>query len=162
MKITIKKGSITTVEADAIVNPTNMAGSVECSISGHIKKIGGDEIEDEAIQQAPINIGDAVVTSPGILKVKKIIHVPTVEEPSGKTDEHKLKCAVEAALEKAEEKGYDLIAMPGMGIGTEGLSFKAAAKVMIDTIKGFKAEHLKEVILIDMNQEMVDRWNECL
>ena len=158
MKINIIHGSITTKAVDAIINPTNRVGSVECSISGHIKKVGGDEIENEAIEQAPINIGEAVITTPGSLKAKKVIHVPTVEEPSGRTDEHKLKCAIEAALEKAEEENFKVVSMPGMGIGTEGLSFKTAAKVMIDTVKSFKSKNIKEVLLIDLNKEMVDAW----
>jgi len=162
MKITIKKGSIITEKVDAIICPTNSVGHMGSGISGYLRKVGGNEIEDEAISQAPINIGTAILTTDGDLKVKKIIHTPTIETPYAKTDEHKVMCALEAALELADKSGFDTLATVGMGVGSEGLDFKQAAKIMIDTIKKFKGEKVEEIVLVDLNQGMVDAWKEYI
>jgi O-acetyl-ADP-ribose deacetylase (regulator of RNase III) len=162
MNITVKKGSIIKEKVDAIVCPTNSVGHMGTGISGYLRKVGGNQIEDEAIHQAPINIGTAVLTTPGVIPVKNIIQAPTIESPFGKTDQHKIKCAVEAALELAEKEGFEQVAMVGMGVGSEGLTYLQSAKTMIKAIKAFKTEKIQEVILVDLNQEMVDAWMKFL
>jgi len=72
VEIKIKKGDITTVEVDAIVNPANSYGYMGGGVAGSLKEKGGDEIEQEACESAPIPIGSCVVTTGGSLKTKKI------------------------------------------------------------------------------------------
>ena len=162
MKIVIKKGSIISEKVDAIICPTNSVGHMGSGISGYLRKVGGNEIEDEAIGQASIVIGTAILTTAGDLKVKKIIQTPTIDQPHGKTDQHKVKCALEAALELAEEQGFDTLATVGMGVGSEGLTFKQSAKIMLDTIKAFKGDKVEKIILVDLNQGMVDAWKSYI
>ena len=118
------------------------------------------EIEDEAIAQAPTHIGHACLTPAGGLKASKIIHAPTMENPAEKTDEHKVKCAMEVALELADKQGFHKIAFPGMGTGVGGLDKKKAAKVMIECIKKFEAKNLEDVLLVDIDEDMVKAWED--
>ena len=162
IKIIIKKGSIVKAEVDAIVNPSNSCGLMGGGVAGFLKKVGGKEIEEEAIHQAPTHIGQAIITTSGLLKARKIIHAPTMENPAERTDSHKVKCSVEAALELADKEGFGKIAFPGMGTGVGRLDKKEAAKTMIDTIKIFAAKYLQEVQLIDIDEKMVKAWKESL
>ena len=62
-------------ESDVIVfsaHPSLRAGS---GVSGIIHKAAGPELEAEAIEFAPLNLGDAIVTSGFGLKAKYVIHV---------------------------------------------------------------------------------------
>ena len=86
MKITVLQGDLTKLKVDAIVNPANSFGEMGGGVAGVIRRIGGEEIEREAVRQAPIPIGKAVVTTAGSLPCKKVIHAPTMVNPSERTD----------------------------------------------------------------------------
>ncbi len=162
VNITVRKGSITTLNADAIVNPANSYGFMGGGVAWVIKNVGGAIIEEEAIAQARFHIGTAVLTSGGELIARHVIHSPTMEEPAEKTNAVNIQQAVQAALELADQSGFAKIAFPGMGTGVGGVSKKEAAKTMVQTIKAFPAHFLKEVILIGKEDEMVKAFEEAL
>ena len=162
MKITVKNDSITRVLVDAIVNPANSFGYMGGGVAKVIKQVGGEEIEEEAIIHAPIEVGTALATTAGELRCSAVIHAPTMRDPAEKTDEKCVEEAMRAAMELADEMGYKKIAVPGMGTGVGAVPKKAAARVMIETIRGFEPEHLEEVILIDVDEEMVEAWKQLL
>ncbi len=162
MKITIKQGDITELEVDAIINAANSYGYMGGGVAGAIKKIGGQEIETEAVSKAPIPIGFAVITASGQLKCKHVIHSPTMEQPASLIDANNVKEATRAALECADENNLRRIAIPGLGTGVGGIPKNKAAQTMINTIINFNEKSLEEVILIDRNKEMVDEWNKAL
>jgi len=161
-RIEVRKGSITTCQADALVNPANSFGYMGGGVAGVIKKVGGQVIEDEAICQAPIQVGQAILTSPGDLICHKIIHAPTMHNPAEKTDAHKVFCATKAALELAESEGFRSIAIPGMGTGVGGLNKLEAAKAMLKAIRGMKFKSLEKIILIDIDDGMIEAFNKAL
>jgi len=160
--IEIRKGSITTMQVHCIVNPANSFGFMGGGVAEAIKKIGGQSIEDEAIEQAPIQVGTAIITGAGDLVCQKVIHAPTMHNPAEKTDTHKVMCAVKAALELAESEGMLSIAFPGMGTGVGGLDKQEAAKVMVDTIRKAKLKCVEKIILIDIDDDMVAAFEKAM
>jgi len=163
IKIKVEEESILEIGADAIVNPANSYGYMGGGIAGVIKKKGGVEIEMEAVSFAPIPIGHAVITTAGKLtNCQKVIHSPTMEQPSQQTNINYVEEAVNAALQCAEDNGIEVIAMPGMGTGVGKVPVDKAAKTMVDVIKKFKEKCLKEVILVDANPDMVKAWEKVL
>jgi O-acetyl-ADP-ribose deacetylase (regulator of RNase III) len=98
MQIEVIKGSILEVDADVIVNPANSLGFMGGGVAGVIKRFGGEEIEKEAVQRAPIPVGSAVLTSAGKLKFKGVIHAPTMEEPAMDSSEEKVRESGEGKL----------------------------------------------------------------
>lgn len=161
MKITILKGDITALDVDAIVNAANSYGYMGGGVAGAIKRMGGEEIEMEAVSQAPIPIGSAVITTAGRLKCKKVIHAPTMEQPACKIDVGNVTEATRAALSCADENGLKKIAIPGMGTGVGGVPKEKAAMAMIEVIVNFNEKTLEEVILMDIGDEMVNGWNKA-
>lgn len=161
MDIVIKHGSILHEECDAIVNPANSSGYMGGGVAEVIKKVGGQEIEDEAISQAPINIGKAIATDAGVLKCRHVIHAPTMERPAERTDETKVCHALQAALELAEELNVHSLAIPGMGTGVGGLEKQEAARIMIQVIKEHQAGFIEEIILVDVDEQMVKQWEKA-
>ena len=162
MKITIVNGDITKSEVDAIVNAANSYGIMGGGVAGAIKKAGGQEIELEAVSQAPILIGVAVITKAGKLKCKHVIHAPTMEQPASLIEVGNVSESVRAALECAEENELRSIAIPGMGTGVGGVPFDKAAKAMLEVIVNFDSTSLEEVILVDKDKQMVEEWNKVL
>ncbi|KYK25098.1 hypothetical protein AYK26_02795 [Euryarchaeota archaeon SM23-78] len=161
-KIEVKKASITTLEVEAIVNPANSFGFMGGGVAGVIKRVGGQIIEEEAIEQAPIQVGQAVLTTAGDLVCNKVIHAPTMHNPAELTDSHKVLCAVKAALELADKQGFKSLGMPGMGTGVGGLDKLEAAKTIVKAIKETEFKHLEKIMLIDIDDEMVSAFEQAV
>ncbi|MFQ5752180.1 MAG: macro domain-containing protein [bacterium] len=160
MAVRFLVGDVTKLEVDAIVNPANSEGEMGGGVAGAIKKAGGKKIEVEAMAQAPIPIGSAVLTSAGTLKCDYVIHAPTMEAPVQRTTVEKIHLAIQAALQLAKKYEFEKLAIPGMGTGTGRVTIEDAAEVMITAIQ--KSQSLtvavKELILIDRNKELVEAW----
>lgn len=119
---------------------------------------GGREIEREARAQAPITIGQAVLTGAGALPSRHVIHAPTMVQAAERSSPERIRQATLAALRLAEQQGLHRIAFPGMGTGVGKVPKAEAARAMIETIRGFPARLLKEVIPMDRDREMVEAW----
>jgi len=159
LHISIRSGSLLDTEAEAIVCPANSRGKMGGGAAKAIKNAAGDEIEEEAMRQAPVPIGAAIVTNAGQTSYKAIIHAPVREEPAEEiVVSHQIAQATRAALKKADKEGFSVIAMPGMGTGVGGVPVKVAAALMLKEIYNFSATKLKKIILIDINEEMVNAW----
>ena len=156
MEIVVMEGSLLEAEADAIVNAANSLGLMGNGIAGVIKKAAGDAVEKEAKKLAPIPVGKAVLTTAGNLKFKAIIHAPTMEIPGIRIPLVTVGKATKAALRLADEKGFSVIAFPGMGTGVGGVKKEVAANAMIETIADFNAQNLKKIILSDIDKELVE------
>ena len=160
LDIEIQHGDITKVQADDIVNPANSFGWMGGGSAGAIKKAGGEEIEKEVVEKAPLEIGKAVATKAGKLPHKAVIHAPTMESPTDKVQPYNVAMSVKGALTFADDLKFKSLAMPGMGTGVGSFPKKEAAKLMLEEIKKFQPINLEKVILIDIDEEMVKEWQK--
>ena len=158
MTVIVQKGDITKLKIDAIVNPANSSGYMGGGVAGAIKRVGGVEIEKEAISKAPISVGDAVVTTAGKLPCKYVIHAPTMKQPAMRIGVENVRLATRAAFKKAKELGIKSIAFPGMGTGVGGVPLVDAAKVMVETAKDFEKD-FEKIVFIGLNNEFVEVFN---
>ena len=161
MKIKVLKGDLTELEVDAIVNPANSLGYMGGGVAGAIKRKGGEEIEKEAVEKAPIPVGKAIATTSGRLKCRYVIHAPTMERPAMRISVDNVRKATRAALELAKDMGIKRIAFPGMGTGVGGVKEEDAAKAMIETIKEY-LDFFDEIVLVDINDKMVNAWKKSV
>ena len=157
MTIIVKSGDITKISCDAIVNPANSYGYMGGGVAGAIKHVGGNEIEKEAIAQAPIFIGSAVATTAGTLPCRFVIHAPTMKKPAMKIPVENVTKATCAALELGKEMQINNIAIPGMGTGVGCVLPQDAAKAMIAVAKKFE-ESFENIYFIDRNDSMIDAF----
>lgn len=163
MKISVHQGDILSATTDAIVNPANSLCVMGGGVAGAIKKAGGQIIEDEAKQQAPCAVGQAVLTSAGILPFKGIIHAPTMEHPSEPIPAKQVELATIAALRLADEQGYQSIAFPGMGTGVGDVDYDVAAKIMVESIQMYMTDNqLDEVHLYALDDKLIEAFNNYL
>ena len=160
VRIRVVQGDITEVEADAIVNAANDHLWMGAGVAGAIKRKGGREIEVEAMKQAPIPKGEAVVTSAGKLKAKYVIHAAVMGQDLT-TNEEYIKDATLNSLKRAEELKIESVAFPAFGTGVGGFPVDRCARIMIDQVKDFSkdAKYLKEVIFILFDEKNYDIWS---
>ena len=161
MSIVVKTGDITKISCDAIVNPANSYGYMGGGVAGAIKRVGGSEIEKEAVAQAPIFVGSAVATTAGMLPCRVVIHAPTMRKPAMKIPVENVAKATSAALKLGRQLDIRHIVIPGMGTGVGGVSPSDAARAMIAVAKEFE-ESFENIILIDHNDSMIDAFKSVL
>lgn len=137
-KITIKRGDITEMEVDAIVNAANTDLLLGSGVAGAIRKKGGDLVQKECDEIGPIPLGEAAVTGAGNLKARYVIHAAGMHLGAG-VGEDSLRATTKNSLLRADEKGIHTIAFPAVGTGVGGFPVDKCARVMIDTV----SEHLK-------------------
>ncbi len=157
------KDDITECDVDAIVNPANSLMIMGGGVAGAIKRRGGAGIEREAVQMAPVKVGDAVVTSAGKLKARFVIHAPTMAYPTMRIGVGNIRLAVRAALKVAGEKGFRSIAFPGMGTGVGGVDQVVAAEAMVEEIiKWFEISGETDVYLVAFNDALFNAFKKAL
>jgi len=161
MTIIIEKGDLTRIPCDAIVNPANSFGYMGGGVAGAIKRVGGIEIEKEAVSKAPIKVGKAVATTAGKLPCRYVIHAPTMKQPAMQIDAGNVKLATKAAFDLGVKLNLKSIAIPGMGTGVGGVPTSDAAKVIVDIAKEFENK-FEKIFLIDRNDEMVESFHRFL
>ena len=61
--VSIERGDITDWKVDAIVNAANSTLAMGAGVAGAIKRKGGVIIEEEAMRQGPVEVGEAVLTT---------------------------------------------------------------------------------------------------
>ena len=144
VKIEVVQGDITQADVDAIVNAANDHLWMGAGVAGAIVRAGGAGIEDEAMRQAPIKTGEAVITGGGRLKAAHVIHAAVMGQDL-RTDGAKISQATTAALELAERYELTRIAFPALGTGVGGFPLDECARLMRDAVKGRQDSTLRSV-----------------
>ena len=132
--IRLLRADIATLDVDAVVNAANDRLWMGSGVAGALKRAGGEEIEREALAQAPIPIGEAVVTTAGRLPARHVIHAAAMGQDLT-TDETKIARATENALRRADELRLRSIAFPALGTGVGGFPLGDCARIMIDAVR---------------------------
>jgi O-acetyl-ADP-ribose deacetylase (regulator of RNase III) len=130
--VRVWQGDITTLAVDAIVNAANNEGWLGAGVAGAIRRAAGDEVEGEAVAQAPWPVGDAVRTGPGRLAgqgVKAILHAAAMA-PGRPASVEAVGSATAATLRLAAAEGLGSVALPALGTGVGGVDLEAAATAM--------------------------------
>ena len=133
-------------------------------VAGAIRRAGGSTIEKEAIQNAPIRVGEAVATNAGKLLARYVIHAPTMPLPAMSTDLKSVERATTAALKVAKDLRLSSIAVPGMGTGVGGVNVIEAAQTMVAAIRQHLSggTTLMHVFLVSTDQALIDAFNSAL
>ena len=139
VKIEVYQGDITQLELDALVNAANNRLWMGGGVAGALKRVGGKEIEDEAVKKGPIPVGDAVVTGAGKLEAKYIIHAVVMGQDL-KTDAEKIRQATRNSLLRGDELGIKSLVFPALGTGVGGFPLDECARIMISEVRQYSAE----------------------
>lgn len=127
-------GDICELEVDAIVNPANLSLWMATGVGGAIKRAGGDAIEFAAVRQAPVPLGEAIVTTAGTLAAKAVIHAVSLDRDR-RTSGPVIDAAVRNAMARAREIGATNIAFPALGTGVGGFPLDEAARIAVEAVR---------------------------
>ena len=160
------RGDITQLEVDAIVNAANNQGWLGSGVAGAIRRAAGDQVEAEAVAQAPWPVGDAVRTGPGRLAdrgVKAILHAAAMA-PGRPASAAAVGSATAAALHLAAAEGLTSVALPALGTGVGGVELEAAAAAMGAAVRDHAAgpTPVARVVFALYDQAALERFGAAL
>jgi O-acetyl-ADP-ribose deacetylase (regulator of RNase III) len=131
--LVVERGDITDAEVDAVVNAANSDLWMGTGVAGAMKRKGGVVIEEEALRQGPIEIGEAVLTVAGNLPATHVIHAATMGKGL-RADPEKIAAATRSTLALAEKHKLESIAFPALGSGVGGVPPAQSAEAILSTI----------------------------
>jgi O-acetyl-ADP-ribose deacetylase (regulator of RNase III) len=133
-RIELWNGDICELEVDAIVNAANVTLWMATGVGGAIKRAGGDAIEFAAVRQAPVELGDAILTPAGSLAARFVIHAISLDRDR-RTSGPVIAAAVRSAFARAREAGVSSLAFPALGTGVGGFPLDEAAQITVRTVR---------------------------
>jgi len=145
MELEVVEGDITELDVDALANAANNELWMGAGVAGAIKRAGGAEIEQEAVAQAPIAVGQAIATGAGNLKAKHVVHAAVMGQDL-QTSAELISQATRRTLEVADGLGAHSLAMPAFGTGVGGFPIERCAELMVTEARAFEPENLQRVV----------------
>jgi O-acetyl-ADP-ribose deacetylase (regulator of RNase III) len=133
-RIELWNGDICDLEVDAIVNPANLSLWMSTGVAGAIKRAGGDAIEFAAVRQAPVPLGESIVTPAGSLAARAVIHAVSLDRDR-RSSGPVIEAAVRSAMARAREIDATSVAFPALGTGVGGFPLDEAARITVDTVR---------------------------
>lgn len=149
MRIEVRHGDIADQpDLDAVVNAANTELWMGSGVAGALRARGGQQVEEEAVAQAPIALGDAVITSAGGLPNRHVIHAAVigyraedarVPKTAGTSSSPEIIAScVRRALELAEENSVRSIGFPALATGVGGFPIADAATAMVGAARDYE------------------------
>jgi len=156
----ICRGDITRETTDAIVNAANSQLMHGGGVAAAIAQRGGNAIDRESREwvrvNGPVTHGLPAITSGGNLPCKYVIHA--IGPTWGEGDEDaKLRQAILGSLTAAEGLISKSISFPAISTGIYGFPVERAAKIFMQTFKGYFESHpdsTLEIVRVVLFDEM--------
>lgn len=146
MQIVLVQKSIVDLPVEAIVNAADVSLKMNGGVAAAIKKKGGKDIEDEAIEAAPVELGQAIATSAGKLDAKFVIHAAGIKLGVPALEEN-IRKAIKNSLELADSLECESLAIPAVGTGAGNFSKEDCARVLLEELSAFKPASVKTVLV---------------
>ncbi|XP_061089956.1 protein mono-ADP-ribosyltransferase PARP14-like [Conger conger] len=140
IKVKALCGDITQETTDVIVSSTNTSLDLSSGVSGAILKAAGQTVLDECRALGTQPKDGVVITKPGNLKSKHIIHMV------GQTKERDITNSMCKVLETCDHIKAQTVAFPALGTGAGNLTASQVANAMTDAISYFILDKPKSSI----------------
>lgn len=167
--LTLLKGDLTTIKADAIVNAANTSLLGGGGVDGAIHRVGGTDILEECIKirnkQGGCAVGEAVITTAGRLPAKWVIHtVGPVWQGGQKRERELLAECYRNSLLLAVKHGVKTIAFPNISTGVYHFPRPEAALVAVGEVKRFigSDDSIEEITFVCFDDENYELYGQLL
>ncbi|KAK2906310.1 poly(ADP-ribose) polymerase family member 14-related sequence 1 [Channa argus] len=158
--IQVVTGDITKETSDVIVNSSNENFSLKSGVSKAILDAAGQLVEAECQTLGAQPNPGMIITQPGNLKCKKILHLV------GQTDPVKIKKAVKDALDMCVKNTYTSVSFPAIGTGQGNVQAGQVADAMldgvIDVLSQYTSGPLKTIRIVIFQPHMLKDFYNSL
>lgn len=115
-------GELVDQPVQAIVYTANSRGVMGAGPAGSVRQAGGQEIEREAMEAAPFDLGTAHLTGSGRLAdrgIEAVLHAVVTPHLGDWAELVEVRRALTAALRLADARRYHSLALPLLGVRSE-------------------------------------------
>jgi O-acetyl-ADP-ribose deacetylase (regulator of RNase III) len=161
VQLEVVEGDIAELEVDAIANAANNGLWMGGGVAGAIKRAGGEEIEAEAMAQAPVEIGDAVTTGGGNLHARHVIHGAVMGQDL-RTDANAVARTTTRVLQVADELGARSLGLPAFGTGVGGFPLDECARVMVREVRAYEPRNLERIVFAVFGDQAEEAFRHAL
>ncbi|KAK6310022.1 hypothetical protein J4Q44_G00199030 [Coregonus suidteri] len=153
-------GDITKEITDAIVSSTNSSLDLNSGVSGAILKAAGQSVVDECKALGTQPNDGVVMTKPGNIQTKHIIHMV------GQTKEKEITSSILKVLKMCEDKKLQSVSIPALGTGAGNLGAMAVGNAMLDAItelqKTIRTPSVKTIHIVIFQTKMMKDFDEVM
>ena len=149
MDFTIIQGDIANEAADCLVNAAGTSLAMGSGVAGALRTAANGPINEAAVAQGPIPLGDVAVTEAFDLLARWVIHAAAMPHyGDGRATEDSIRDAVRNSLAKADDLGCTSLVIPPLGCGIAGFDLATGARLILEEIAAFRPRRLRQVRLI--------------
>jgi O-acetyl-ADP-ribose deacetylase (regulator of RNase III) len=162
-EIEVRQADITKLDVDAIANAANTHLKHGGGVAGAIVRAGGQVVQDESDEKAPIGLGEAVETSAGEMPSKWAIHAATMEL-GGPTSAEIIREATASTLRKADELGARSLGLVAFGTGVGGFPLDEAARIEVEEVRRHLGEGsgLERIVFAVVGEDAGEAFERAL
>lgn len=149
MQFEVIKGDIAQQTADCLVNAAGTSLRMGSGVAGALRRGANGPINEAAIEQGPIELGEVAVTDAFDLDAEYVIHAAAMSHyGDGNTTAESIERATRNALETADTLGCESMVIPALGCGVAGFPLEKGAEIIGSTIADFEGESVETVSFI--------------
>lgn len=149
MEFTVIQGDIASQSADALVNAAGTSLRMGSGVAGALRRGANGPINEEAVSNGPVDLGDVAVTDAYELDADYVIHAAAMPHyGDGRATSESIRDATRNALEKADELGCESLVIPVLGTGAAGFDFETGAQVVCEEVWAYEPTTLTDVRVI--------------
>ena len=157
MEFDVIQGDIAAQSAEALVNAAGTSLEMGSGVAGALRRGAGQEINEEATEKGPVDLGDVAVTDAYDLDADYVIHAAAMPHyGDGQATAESIRDATRNALEKADDLGCRSLVLPALGCGVAGFETAEGAELIGEEIDDYEAEVLEDVRFIAYSDEEYD------
>ncbi|MFC4359970.1 macro domain-containing protein [Halobium salinum] len=154
MKFTLVQGDIAAQSADALVNAAGTSLRMGSGVAGALRRAAGGPINEAAMEQGPVDLGEVAVTDAYELDADYVVHAAAMPHyGDGAATEESIRDATRNALVAADRRGCESLVLPALGCGVAGFDLEAGARLVCETIRDYEPDRLRDVRFVAYSDE---------
>lgn len=157
MEFEVIQGDIAQQSADVLVNAAGTSLQMGSGVAGALRREAGEQINRDAMDSGPVDLGEAAVTDAYDLDAEYVIHAAAMPHyGDGKATADSIRDATENALRQADSLGAASLVIPALGCGVAGFDLDEGAQIIAERIDTYDPESLHDVRFIAYTDEEVE------
>ncbi|WP_255190658.1 macro domain-containing protein [Natronobeatus ordinarius] len=157
MEFDVVQGDVAEQSADALVNAAGTSLRMGSGVAGALRRGAGEELNEEAIENGPVNLGAVAVTDAYDLDAEYVIHAAAMPHyGDGQATAESIRDATRNTLERADDLGCASVVIPALGCGVAGFDLEEGAQLICEELADYEPETLEEVRFIAYSDEEYD------
>jgi len=154
MECTVVQGDIAEQSAAALVNAAGTSLQMGSGVAGALRQRAHGPIENAAVEQGPVDLGEVAVTDSFGLDANYVIHAAAMpHHGDGQATADSIRSATHNALRKADELGCRSVVLPMLGCGVAGFDLAEGARLLCEEVRDYEPSSLDDVRLIGYSDE---------